>query len=199
VSLDFPQDAPSERVALREMFEGRVCDAMTAEVALATGVIDCYCTNDELFLTDDTDLKAVESGLSRPSPVSDGSGERDVLDRRVDEVLAFASDELRAKGIDYNGREWELLSDLFSRVSALGDITISDGYELSLRKEGKGSDGPGYSFVVKWKTHTSSSEKASQVPQGWCSDSLIQKLDEKERSEFDQHCSVYTEKGWWKK
>ncbi|KAF4648480.1 hypothetical protein FOZ61_002634 [Perkinsus olseni] len=99
----------------------------------------------------------------------------------------------------YNGRERELLSDLFSRVSALGDITISDGYELSLRKEGKGSDGPGYSFVVKWKTHTSSSEKASQVPQGWCSDSLIQKLDENERSEFDQHCSVYTEKVWWKK
>ncbi|KAF4648542.1 hypothetical protein FOL46_002777, partial [Perkinsus olseni] len=77
VSLDFPQEAPSERVALREMFEGRVCNAMTAEVALATGVIDCYCTNDELFLTDDTDLNAVESGLSRPSPVSDGSGERD--------------------------------------------------------------------------------------------------------------------------
>ncbi|EER04439.1 gag/pol/env polyprotein, putative [Perkinsus marinus ATCC 50983] len=199
-TLDFPQDTKEERIALQKMFESRSTDAMAADIDLSTAIIDCYSTNEEMFVADDRDLQAVESGLRRPASKSPAASEEgDVLDRRVDEVLARASAELHKNGKDYKGREKELLRTLFARVSELCGITISDGYELSLKREREASGKPEFSFVVKWTTKTSSSDGSSKVPRGWCSNSMIQRLDEDERSEFNQHCSVYTERGWWEK
>ncbi|EEQ99309.1 hypothetical protein Pmar_PMAR027161, partial [Perkinsus marinus ATCC 50983] len=59
-TLDFPQDTKEERIALQKMFESRSTDAMAADIDLSTAIIDCYSTNEEMFIADDGDLQAVE-------------------------------------------------------------------------------------------------------------------------------------------
>ncbi|KAF4676701.1 hypothetical protein FOL47_005418, partial [Perkinsus chesapeaki] len=189
--LKFKQEPEAVRDSLREAFRTAGEKIVSAHVEAqcvqldVLEAVECYVTNGELFLEDGPG----EAQLREPSIVG-----RDVIDRKVRPKLW----KMVEAGV-HSDKPDELVSHLLREVSELGELSVAEGYTLKLKKLQENEpepteEGQEFRFLASWKVRETKGTSAG----AWNSASLIHRLEQQEREEFQQNCDYYVSKGFWK-
>ncbi|KAF4648063.1 hypothetical protein FOZ61_003182, partial [Perkinsus olseni] len=189
--LKFRQDSEAVRCSLREAFKaaGEMVSPPDAEANCGSvdiaETVECYTTNGELFVDDQREPSHPEKGQQIG---------RDVVDRKLRPILSEAVEA----GVGEKTPD-EFISQALQNISELGELPVAEGYALRLKKlesddAEPAEEGQEYRFLASWQVRQAGSTGSAV----WNSASLIHRLQQQEREEFQKNCDYYVTKGFWK-